>query len=195
MRKSIQFLVIVCLFTTTVGCADITKNKSTENHSLYRENHARGQNEIGFFRYDPQDYKEKSPEPAIIIDRSLLAKHIASLVGILPNVAGVTTLVTDDHVFIGIKERDARKGKNTLKEVARTAESVTPRYFKIHVTDKKSLEEKVNAVGIRMRGNHDVEGVKGDLEQLLREMGDETPPNVNESIRPDNRRDVNPNER
>lgn len=192
--KYAQWIVLACLTFTTAGC-NVKQNKAEEKHPLYKESVVQGQNEIGLFKYNANNYKGKSLGPTIVIDRSLLAKHIASLVGALPNIEEVTTLVTDDHVFMGIQQTDPAKRKATIKEATRTAESVTPRYFKIHVTDKKSLEERINSVGIRMRGNHDVEGIKGDLEQLLRDMGDPSPPNVNESIQPNSRRDVNPNER
>jgi hypothetical protein len=37
-----------------------------------------------------------------------------------------------------------------------------------------------------------VQGVRGDLEQLLRKMGDESPPDLNEANYPNNLRQVNP---
>lgn len=46
-----------------------------------------------------------------------------------------------------------------------------------------------------MSTNNDVEGVRGDLEDLLRRLGDDTPPDVNEQIEPNGRRDINPLEK
>ena len=96
------------------------------------------------------------------------------MVADLPNVKESTVLVTDDHVFVGIVPK--KKDQKTVKEAKRTAESVTPRYFRIHVTDSKSLQSSINELGLRMQKNGDVDGVRNNLNQLLKKMGDETPP-------------------
>ncbi|MBA4493703.1 YhcN/YlaJ family sporulation lipoprotein [Paenactinomyces guangxiensis] len=155
-----------------------------------------GQNEIGFFRYQPENYKTdgKAPGPNVFVDRSLLARHISQMVTVLPNVKEATTLVTDDHIFVGIQTKNGKLDPKTVKEAKRTAESITPRYFKVHVTGNRTLEQQITRIGMRLNGNSDVEGVRGDLEQLLRKMGDNTPPDVNESIYPQHRKQVNPEE-
>jgi hypothetical protein len=213
--KLFKWLSIVCFILATVACKMNHKESSEIQKPLYRDSNTKtrfgdkirdniggkesslgqGQNEIGFFKYNPKHYYGKKLGPDIIIDRPLLAKHIAHLVTLLPHIEETTALVTDDHVFIGIKTKNNRLESKVIREAKRTAESITPRYFKIHVTHNKTLESKINEIGIRMRGNTGVEGVKGDLEQLLREMGDKTPPDVNESIQPSSRKDVNPDER
>jgi hypothetical protein len=164
-----------------------------DNSAINGHEHAAsgGQNEIGYFRYNPANYKNNvSADPKtqnVYVDRPILAKHIAQLVTVLPNVKDATALVTDDHVFIGIRTKNGKPDAKARKEAKRTAEAVTPRYYKVHVTDSKELENRINSIGMRMRTNNDVEGVKGDLEQLLRQMGDETPPNVNENIQPNSK--------
>ncbi|AUS07902.1 hypothetical protein C1X05_03055 [Laceyella sacchari] len=152
-----------------------------------------GQNEVGYFRYNPEHYHNKAgATTSVFIDRDLLARHISELVAYLPNVKTATTLVTDDHVFVGISTKNGKMDRKTVKEARRTAESVTPRYYRVHITTNRKLESQMNDIGMRMVGNHDVEGVKGDLEQLLRKMGDETPPDVNESLYPNSYRQINP---
>lgn len=154
-----------------------------------------GQNEIGYFRYNPANYRTangRAPGPDVFIDRSLLAQHIAQLVTVLPNVKEATALVTDDHIFVGVSAKNGKLDGKTMKEVKRTAESVTPRYYKVHVTSDRTLESQINEIGMRMRGDYDVEGLKGDLEYLLRQMGDNTPPGLNESINPTGRDQINP---
>ncbi|SFI87692.1 Sporulation lipoprotein YhcN/YlaJ (Spore_YhcN_YlaJ) [Thermoflavimicrobium dichotomicum] len=153
-----------------------------------------GQNEIGYFRHNPENYRtngNKVPQPHnVFIDRPILAKHIAQLVTVLPGVKESTVLVTDDHIFVGVRTKNGKHNPKILKEARRTAEAVTPRYYKVHVTDSAKLESQINNVGMRMRTNHDVEGVKGDLENLLRQMGDKTPPDVNENIQPKSKTDI-----
>ncbi|WP_168188616.1 YhcN/YlaJ family sporulation lipoprotein [Thermoflavimicrobium daqui] len=153
-----------------------------------------GQNEIGYFRYNPANYRtngRKIPQSHnVFVDRPILAKHIAQLVTVLPGVKEATALVTDDHVFIGVRTKNGKHNPKIIKEAKRTAEAVTPRYFKVHVTDSQKLESQINSVGMRMRTNNDVEGVRGDLEQLLRKMGDETPPDVNEDNNPNSKTQI-----
>lgn len=139
---------------------------------------SRGQNEVGYFRYNPAYYKSNPSsfaDTGVRIDRPALAKHIASLVAVLPNVKEATVLVTDDHVFVGIIPKKERNQK-TVKEAKRTAESVTPRYFRIHVTDSKSLQSAINDLGLRLQRSGDVDGTRKSLNELLKKMGDQTPP-------------------
>jgi hypothetical protein len=158
-----------------------------------------GQNEIGYFHYNPADYRSApgsgSPGPNVFIDRPLLAKNVAYLVTVLPNVKEATALVTDDHIFVGVQPKNGALDAKTLKEAKRTAESVTPRYYQVRVTSDQELQEEIDSVGMKMRDSSNVEGRKGDLEQLLRNMGDETPPDVNESIYPQGRHQINPQQR
>lgn len=137
-----------------------------------------GQNEIGYFRYNPDHYQTNPSsfsETGIRIDRPTLAKHIASLVAVLPNVKESTVLVTDDHVFVGIIPKKSRDPK-TVKEAKRTAESVTPRYFQVHVTDSQDLHSSIDELGLRMQRSGDIDGTRKSLNELLKKMGDHTPP-------------------
>lgn len=175
-----------------------TRIGRTRNDSINGNEEARGggQNEIGYFKYNPQNYNNRTAgETDVFVDRPLLARHIAEMVTNLPNVKDATTLVTDDHVFVGVTTKNGKVDQKTAKEAKRTAESLTPRYYKVHVTSDKNLNDKITDIGMRMSTNNDVEGVRGDLEDLLRKLGDDTPPGVNEQIEPNSRRDINPLEK
>ncbi|MBD1370867.1 YhcN/YlaJ family sporulation lipoprotein [Hazenella sp. IB182357] len=171
----------------------------TSNHDQMngQENvNGSGQNQIGYFHYSPtNEVKGEAVAPKITIDRPLLARQIAQLITVHPDVKEATTLVTDDHVFIGIQPRNAQVATNATKEAIRTAESLTPRFYKINCTSDKELQSQIDSVGMRMRGSADVEGVRGDLEQLLREMGDESPPQLNRSLEPKGIIDINPKQK
>jgi hypothetical protein len=219
MKQRLVTLVAAAILLITAACSPGGKQQGMggTNEPLYREHHndtrfgavrndtingmesayGGGQNEIGYFKYKPENYRTNghAAGPDVFVDRPLLAKHIAQLVTVLPNVKEATALVTDDHVFLGIKTKNGRMDPKTVKEAKRTAESVTPRYYKVHVTSDRTLEDQINNVGMRLRGNSDVEGVKGDLEQLLRKMGDSTPPDLNESRQPNQQREINPSEK
>lgn len=177
-----------------------TRFGAVRNDTINGDEEAKGggQNEIGYFKYIPENYVNKNGANTgnnVFIDRPLLARQIAQMVTVLPNVKDGTALVTDDHVFIGVTTKNGKIDKKTAKEAKRTAESLTPRYFKIHVTSDKKLNDDIKSIGMRMSTNDDLEGVRGDLEDLLRKMGDDTPPDVNEQIEPNTRREINPQEK
>ncbi|SEN56519.1 Sporulation lipoprotein YhcN/YlaJ (Spore_YhcN_YlaJ) [Lihuaxuella thermophila] len=217
IRICTGFLVFLFILSTAACTSPEPAKPGEAQEPLYREHHndtrfgmvrndvingeesayGGGQNEIGYFKYIPENYKTgdgRAAGPNVFVDRSLLARHIAQMVTVLPNVKEATALVTDDHVFVGVNTKNGKMDTKTVKEAKRTAESITPRYFKVHVTTDRNLNSQIQRVGMRLNGASDVEGVRGDLEQLLRKMGDETPPDVNESIYPQQRRQVNPNE-
>lgn len=206
MKKWILILIPLTLFSLT-ACANRThetkenvqQETNRQQGSLYQDGNQKGQmsysqrapdiepndrmrnsgqNKLGYFHVD----RVNNQLPDVYIDRSILAKHIAQLVASLPQAHQPTTLVTDDHVFIGLHYKSTSKGQKPMskeqvkKEVRKIAESVTPRYYKIHVTDRSQLETKMKNIGLKMHSNGDVEGIHGDLHQLLKEMGDETPP-------------------
>lgn len=156
---------------TRFGYENRDPNVSQEDKYLNK-----GQNEIGYFRYDPIHYQNPPQSAHYSFDRPVLAKQIASLVAVLPNVKNSTVLVTDDHVFVGILTKNGKRNAKTVQEAKRTAESLTPRYFQVHVTDRKELESAINQLGLRMQGNGDIEGNTDSLNELLKRMGDETPP-------------------
>lgn len=206
MQRLLTGVLCVCLFFLVSACnsdreeAGGKKEMDRNEGSMYQDDTAKtrfgydtrdpnrdkedrflgqGQNEVGYFRYNPEHYKGNqslAADPGIRVDRPTLAKHIASLVAVLPNVKESTVLVTDDHVFVGIIPKKGQQDQKTVKEAKRTAESVTPRYFRIHVTDSENLQSSINELGLRMQRSGDVDGTRNSLNQLLRKMGDDTPP-------------------
>lgn len=110
------------------------------------------------------------PGPDVYIDRNVLARHIAFLTTKLPQVDDAAVLVTDDQVFIGVSGSEGTPDEDTLYETKRTALSLTPRYFKIHVTGDPQLKGQImnmgNHAGITRGGVN-----RQEMEQLLERMG------------------------
>lgn len=140
-------------------------------------------NTIGYVRHNARNIREtnNNDRANAYIDRTILAQHIASLVTQLPGVNDATVLVTDDHVFIGL---DEPKGKaldpDTVKEARRTAMSATPRYYRIHVTRDSNLRNRIDRIGVQMQNGRNTDGVSvnRNLEKLLRDLGDTSPPEL-----------------
>ena len=103
-----------------------TRIGRTSNDSINGNEEARGEGQKTKwnFKYNPQNYDEKSAgKTNVFVDRPLLARHIAEMVTNLPNVKDATALVTDDRVFIGVNTKNGKVDPKTVKEAKRTAEA------------------------------------------------------------------------
>jgi Sporulation lipoprotein YhcN/YlaJ (Spore_YhcN_YlaJ) len=155
---------------------------SVGNQDAVRFNMHGGPNQIGYIRYDESQFRNAdgtaAKAPSVYVDRTILARHIAHLETVLPNVKAASVLVTDNHIFVGVQTNNGRLDRKTIRDAWWTAASVTPRYFRIHVTSDAGLRKQIDQVGMRLQRGNYVEGARGDLEKLLERMGDKTPPDL-----------------
>ncbi|PRX40262.1 sporulation lipoprotein YhcN/YlaJ [Planifilum fimeticola] len=129
------------------------------------------QNPVGYIRYQKDNNQRGGRAPNIYVDRNNLARQIAYLVTNQRGIKDATVLVTDDHVFVGINGNQGKKlDYQTLRRIRQTALSVTPRYYRVHVVNENALLRRMNEVGTGRARN--------DLQRLLRDLGDTTPPGV-----------------
>lgn len=142
----------------------------------------RGQNEIGFIRYNKANNNNRDngggmQGPDVYIDRNALANHIGYLVTAYPQINDAIVLVTDDHVFVGVNETNgASVDRKTAEDVHRTASSVTPRYYEVTVTDDDYLRQRITAIGDKLSRGGNLDDYRDDVSEMLRNMGDDTPP-------------------
>lgn len=144
----------------------------------------RGQNEIGFVRMNRANHNQgrdgrggRTQGSDLYIDRHALANHIGSLVTANPDIRDSLVLVTDDHVFVGVDDvRGKKLDKKTMDRVRRTALSVTPRYYDVHVTDDRDMLRRMTDIGHRLTRTGHRGDYREDISTILREMGDDTPP-------------------
>lgn len=161
----------------------------------------RGQNEIGFVRVNSanavQDNGAQAQQAEFHVDRHALANQIGSLVTAYPEINDALVLVTDDHVFVGVNDNADDKENTgdklddkTVDKVRQTALSVTPRYYEVHVTDDDTMRRHMTDIGDRMT-NPGNANYRQEISDILRQMGDDTPPrpsvnsrgtNVNDGI-------------
>lgn len=145
---------------------------------------ARGQNEIGFVRFNPANDAQGNggqarQQPELQVDRHALANQIGSLVTAYPEVNDALVLVTDDHVFVGVNDSvDEKLDDETVDKVRQTALSVTPRYYEVHVTDDDTMRRRMTDIGDRMT-NPGNANYREEVSNILRDMGDDTPPRPN----------------
>ncbi|MBO2532931.1 MAG: hypothetical protein CW342_08585 [Thermoactinomycetaceae bacterium] len=129
------------------------------------------QNPVGYIRYRRDNNRNGNRAPNIYVDRNVLARQIAYLVTNQRGIRDATVLVTDDHVFIGLNDVQGKAlDSRTLRRIRQTALSVTPRYYRVRIVNDSSLLRRMNEVGTGR--------ARGDLQRLLRDLGDTTLPGV-----------------
>lgn len=129
------------------------------------------QNPVGYIRYQADNNQRGNRAPNIYVDRNNLARQIAYLVTNQRGIKDATVLVSDDHVFVGINGKEGKTmDSSTLRRIRQTVLSVTPRYYKVRIVKDPSLLRRMNEVGTGR--------ARGDLQRLLRDLGDTTPPGV-----------------
>lgn len=111
------------------------------------------------------------PGPDVYINRTALARQISFLSTKLPSVDDATVLVTDDKIFIGVKNHNKKILDDTLYEVRRTAWSLTPRYYQIYVTNDENTRKKLLRIGRRVGGSQqNIRMNKEEMEDLTDQM-------------------------
>ena len=97
-----------------------------------------------------------------------------------PDINDALVLVTDDHVFIGVDDGEGKALEaKTVDKVRRSALSVVPRYYKVHVTDDEDMRQRMTQIGDRLTNNGNAADYRDQISDMLREMGDDTPPRPN----------------
>ncbi|WP_309866087.1 YhcN/YlaJ family sporulation lipoprotein [Desmospora profundinema] len=189
--KRLIVILFVCLWMTT-SCAPAARPDNGYNESLYREpegamEYVRDDRRFRGAQFDMIGYSRQTgnemynatdggavPGPDVYIDRNVLARHIAFLTTKLPQIDDAAVLVTDDQVLIGVTGREGKPDEDTLYEAKRTALSLTPRYFKIHVTGDPEARSQIMNIGSQA-GTARATLNGQEMEELLERMGADTP--------------------
>lgn len=194
---------IVLIACTPTARPDNVQNGATGNTAYQGDNNYYGgryisnqdgntagrDNGVGFIRYrsandgrtgDGRGFgarTNRAQAPDLYVDRHALANHIGYLVTNYSQIDDAVVLVTDDHVFVGIDDgTGGQLDDKTVEQVRKTALAVTPRYYKVHVTDDKTMRKRITQIGDRIGNTGNVTDYRGEVSRILREMGDETPP-------------------
>ncbi|OYD07239.1 YhcN/YlaJ family sporulation lipoprotein [Paludifilum halophilum] len=210
--KRVALCLAAFLLIATVSCNSmgrLDRPQDSYDESLYRKEQGavreflgnpRGHRRLQGKEYQPIGYSRQRqkgnqyynatdgggvPGPDVYIDREALARQIAHLTTQLPQVDDAAVVVTDDQVFVGVKGDKKEVSDKTVYEARRTALSLTPRYYQIHVTKDPKLRQKLTRIGDRVRG----EGLnQRDREQLLQQLGDSHSPKFDQPFIDEERR-------
>lgn len=193
MKKKAVF-ILIALLSMVVSCTPTARPDDSYDESLYnnenndilyvRDNRRPQGKRFNMIGYSRQTGNERYnatdggavPGPDVYIDRTALARQVAFLTNKLPKVDETAVLVTDDQVLIGVKGTGDKPDSDTLYEAKRTALSLTPRYFKIHVTGDQEARKQIVRIGSKAGATRErVKFNQQEMERLLERMGDNTP--------------------
>jgi len=149
------------------------------NNSLYRPMGAtiRGANNyanhVGFVRVNRNTLQTNNAGNNIYVDRDALARIVGNVTASVPGVATSTVLVTDEEIFVGLNT-DGNNAAAAKEKARMNAQSVSPRYFRVYVTDNQSMINEMgrvasrtgNALGVGPANNNDQQ-----IDRLIKSFG------------------------
>lgn len=140
----------------TLGTTFGTNARNGMNHSIYQKGAwnrggagvmQTGMPHMGYVQTDRQDMQTASANN-VYVDRDALAQAVGNVTASCPGVQRSTVLVTDEEIFVGLDTRgaDAKTAKHQAKM---NAMSVSPRYYKVYVTDNQNDIQEIARVASR----------------------------------------------
>ncbi len=107
----------------------------------------------------------------VYVDRDALAQAVGNVTTSCPGVQQSTVLVTDEEIFVGLNTQgaDARTAKNQAKM---NAQSISPRYYKVYVTDNPNDIQEIARVASRSSNLHTARNEDAaSIDTLIKRMG------------------------
>jgi hypothetical protein len=107
----------------------------------------------------------------VFVDRDALARAVGNVTASCPGVQRSTVLVTDEEVFVGLQTQggDARTAKNQARM---NAMSISPRYYKVYVTDNPNDVQEIARVASRSTNVQNARTDDGaSVDTLIKRMG------------------------
>ncbi|MFG0212853.1 YhcN/YlaJ family sporulation lipoprotein [Brevibacillus porteri] len=164
---------------TGTGTAGVYNTPTGRHHSIYQQHSwnrggagvmQTGMPHMGYAQTDRQHMKTASVTN-VYVDRDALAKAVGNVTASCPGVQRSTVLVTDKEVFVGVHTQGA-DAHTAKKQAKMNAESVSPRYYKVYVTDNPNDIQEIARVASRSSNvsTARTEDAKS-IETLIKRMG------------------------
>ena len=130
---------------------------------------------MGYARMDVNHYRTNSDQlNSFYVDRDVLAQVVGNVTSSVPGVSTSTVLVTDEEIFVGIRA-EGSQAKTAKPKVRMNAMSVSPRWFKVYVTDNQQMIDEMTRIYSRS-SNINVASPHDDhqIDNLIRSFGGST---------------------
>lgn len=170
MRKIMMIIFITCFIL--FGCHNDNQRLSEREHINNQLDPNSKQTvdpdfdkRVGFVNYKRDQVKHEE-QRQITIDRFALADMITRI--LLQNEAfeEVATVVTNNDVLIAYEKNEEYDEKETINYARKTAMSVMPRFFDIHVSDNPNLIDDLQSLHNSLTTDKNDQNV---VEQIIHE--------------------------
>ncbi|MFD2370377.1 YhcN/YlaJ family sporulation lipoprotein [Brevibacillus sp. GCM10020057] len=168
--------------TGTAGVRGVGPVYTGMNHSIYQKRAwnrsgagvmQTGMPRFGYVQTDRHHVRTAGVNN-VYVDRDALAQAVGNVTSSCPGVQRSTVLVTDEEIFVGLHTAgaDARTAKNQARM---NAMSVSPRYYKVYVTDNPNDIQEIARVASRSSNLHNARtDDTASIDTLIKRMGGTT---------------------
>jgi len=133
-----------------------------------------GMPHMGYATTDRNVLRATNNANQVYVDRDALARAVGNVTASCPGVQRSTVLVTDEEIFVGLNT-NGQNAAEAKKQARMNAMSVSPRYYKVYVTDNARDIQEITRVASRTNNTMGVRSVDGNqLNSLIKRMGGKT---------------------
>lgn len=121
---------------------------------------------LGYVRFSRDEVNNTQEDHAMTMDRTEVAQMITRTILRNEDFEEVATLVTDQEVLIAY-ERGELDTENAADIASKTAMSIVPRYYNIHVSDNASLMDDIQSLHNSRTDNRNYDNT---IDQIIEQM-------------------------
>ena len=170
--------IVVVLFMVVCFMSACGMNQSSDDYESRYENldPTRNQSEVedndlssklGYVRYTRDDFKTETNHGDYRLNREQMANTITRSILQNEGFDEVATLVTGKEVLIAYQKNDSITVEKANDIAEKAAMSVTPRYFKIYVSDRADLMQDINSLHDSRTTNNNYQNT---INNIIKEM-------------------------
>ncbi|WP_100013230.1 YhcN/YlaJ family sporulation lipoprotein [Lentibacillus sediminis] len=123
--------------------------------------------QLGYVRFSRDEVNNTQEDHAMTMDRTEVAQMITRTILRNEGFEEVATLVTDQEVLIAYERNGELDTENAADIASKTAMSVVPRYYNIHVSDNASLMEDIQSLHNSRTDNRNYDNT---IDQIIKQM-------------------------
>jgi len=130
---------------------------------------------MGYATIDRNHLQTASHANQVYVDRDALARAVGNVTASCPGVQRSTVLVTDKEIFVGLNTNGQNAGE-AKKQAKMNAMSVSPRYYKVYVTNNARDIQEITRVASNTKHTMGTRATTNEhhVNALIKRMGGKT---------------------
>lgn len=123
--------------------------------------------QLGFVRYTKDDFNTEAEQDDYVLNKEQMANSITKSMLQNGGFEEVATLVTGKEVLIAYQTNDSIDDNRAEEIAKKSAMSITPRYFNIHVSNNANLMQDIQSLHNSRTTNHNYQNT---VDNIINEM-------------------------